>query len=50
MEELNATFCFKKINKQNSLQLTYPKDGKLRSIFVYSESGKEIVDWYMAIR
>jgi hypothetical protein len=40
IEELNATFCGEKLGKPYSLQLTYPKDGKMRNIYVYAETGK----------
>lgn len=40
IEELNATFCATKLGKPYSLQLTYPKDGKMRNIYVYAETGK----------
>ena len=46
----NVTFCTNKINNPNALQISWTKDGFTRSIFVYSESGKEIIDWYCAIR
>ncbi|XP_053201575.1 arf-GAP with dual PH domain-containing protein 1-like [Panonychus citri] len=52
--DLNATFCdpikLKTIKSPNALQLTYLKDGNTRSIYVYADDGKEIIDWYMAIR
>ncbi|KPM07039.1 arf-GAP with dual PH domain-containing 2-like protein [Sarcoptes scabiei] len=46
----NITFCTNKINNPNALQISWNKDGFTRSIFVYSDSGKEIIDWYMAFR
>ncbi|XP_067128459.1 arf-GAP with dual PH domain-containing protein 1-like [Centruroides vittatus] len=50
VSELNATFSPNKIGNLNGMQLSYIKDGATRNIFLYSEDGKEIVDWYMAIR
>lgn len=41
---LNLNFCPNKITNPNGLQLTWSKDGKTRSIFVYSESGKVIIN------
>lgn len=48
--EINVTFAQDRTNKDNSLQITYVRNGLTRNYFVYSDSGKEIVDWYMAIR
>ncbi|KAM8960017.1 arf-GAP with dual PH domain-containing protein 1 [Pelodytes ibericus] len=50
IEHLNATFQPTKIGNPNGLQITYLKDNSTRNIFVYHEDGKEIVDWYTAIR
>ncbi|KAH9389845.1 hypothetical protein TYRP_007392 [Tyrophagus putrescentiae] len=46
----NATFCTNKISNPNALQISWNKDGFTRSVFVYSDSGKDIIDWYTAIR
>ncbi|KAJ7376415.1 ArfGAP with dual PH [Desmophyllum pertusum] len=48
--EINVTFAEERTSKENSLQITYVSEGLTRNYFVYSDSGKEIVDWYMAIR
>uniref|UniRef100_A0A663MJX6 ArfGAP with dual PH domains 1 n=1 Tax=Athene cunicularia TaxID=194338 RepID=A0A663MJX6_ATHCN len=50
IDVINATFQPVKIGNPNGLQITYLKDNKTRNIFVYHESGKEVVDWYNAIR
>ncbi|XP_043945457.1 arf-GAP with dual PH domain-containing protein 1 isoform X3 [Protopterus annectens] len=50
IEHLNATFQPEKIGNPNGLQITYLKDNSTRNIFVYHEDGKEIVDWFNAIR
>ncbi|XP_066040178.1 arf-GAP with dual PH domain-containing protein 1-like isoform X2 [Chamaea fasciata] len=50
IDVINATFQPEKIGNPNGLQITYLKDNKTRNIFVYHESGKEIVDWFNAIR
>ncbi|XP_032932299.1 arf-GAP with dual PH domain-containing protein 2 isoform X2 [Catharus ustulatus] len=39
-----------KIGHSHGLQITYITDGQIRNLFVYHESGKEIVDWFNAIR
>ncbi|XP_057224814.1 arf-GAP with dual PH domain-containing protein 2 isoform X3 [Malurus melanocephalus] len=39
-----------KIGHIHGLQITYITDGQTRNLFVYHESGKEIVDWFNAIR
>ncbi|KAG2456079.1 ADAP1 protein, partial [Polypterus senegalus] len=50
IECLNATFQPVKIGNPNGLQVTYLKDNSTRNIFVYHEDGKEVVDWFNAIR
>uniref|UniRef100_UPI00398F3592 arf-GAP with dual PH domain-containing protein 1-like isoform X2 n=1 Tax=Pristiophorus japonicus TaxID=55135 RepID=UPI00398F3592 len=50
LEQINATFQPTKIGNPNGLQITYLKDNSTRNIFVYHEDGKEIVDWFNAIR
>ncbi|XP_074839980.1 arf-GAP with dual PH domain-containing protein 1-like isoform X1 [Carettochelys insculpta] len=50
IDTLNATFQPAKIRNPNGLQLSYLKDNKTRNIFLYHKDGKEIVDWFNAIR
>ncbi|GAB0197670.1 arf-GAP with dual PH domain-containing protein 2 [Grus japonensis] len=50
IENLNAMFQTEKIQHAHGLQITYNIDGQTRNLFVYHESGKEIVDWFNAIR
>ncbi|KAK1878232.1 Arf-GAP with dual PH domain containing protein 1 [Dissostichus eleginoides] len=47
---VNATFQPTKIGVKNGLQITYLKDNSTRNIFIYQEDGKEMVDWFNAIR
>ncbi|XP_043919173.1 arf-GAP with dual PH domain-containing protein 1-like [Protopterus annectens] len=50
VENLNASFQPAKIGNPNGLQITYVKDNKTRNIFLYHENGKEIVEWFNALR
>ncbi|XP_053112704.1 arf-GAP with dual PH domain-containing protein 1-like isoform X4 [Hemicordylus capensis] len=50
IDTVNATFQPEKTGNPNGLQITYLKDNKTRNIFLYHEDGKEIVDWFNAIR
>ncbi|CAG12513.1 unnamed protein product, partial [Tetraodon nigroviridis] len=50
IDSVNATFQPEKIGNPNGLQITYLKENSTRSIFVYHDSGKVIVDWFNAIR
>ncbi|KAG9329559.1 hypothetical protein JZ751_003707 [Albula glossodonta] len=50
IETLNATFQPAKIGHPHGLQVTYLRDKSTRNIFIYHEDGKEIVDWFNAIR
>ncbi|POI33475.1 hypothetical protein CIB84_002772 [Bambusicola thoracicus] len=50
IEKLNVMFQAEKIQHAHGLQITYKTDGQTRNLFVYHESGKEIVDWFNAIR
>ncbi|XP_058509016.1 arf-GAP with dual PH domain-containing protein 1-like [Solea solea] len=47
---VNATFQPAKIGTAHGLQITYLKENSTRNIFVYHEDGKEMVDWFNAIR
>uniref|UniRef100_A0A8C7NB16 ArfGAP with dual PH domains 1 n=1 Tax=Oncorhynchus kisutch TaxID=8019 RepID=A0A8C7NB16_ONCKI len=47
---LNASFQPGKIGQPHGLQVTYLKDNSTRNIFVYHKDGKEMVDWFNAIR
>ncbi|XP_014805345.1 PREDICTED: arf-GAP with dual PH domain-containing protein 2 [Calidris pugnax] len=50
IEDLNAMFQTQKMQHAHGLQITYSADGQTRNLFVYHESGQEIVDWFNAIR
>ncbi|XP_027327218.1 arf-GAP with dual PH domain-containing protein 2 isoform X1 [Anas platyrhynchos] len=50
IEKLNVMFQTEKIQHAHGLQITYKTNGQTRNLFVYHESGKEIVDWFNAIR
>ncbi|XP_042771087.1 arf-GAP with dual PH domain-containing protein 2 isoform X7 [Panthera leo] len=50
IRDLNATFETEKIGNPHGLQITYRREGHIRNLFVYHESGKEIVDWFNALR
>uniref|UniRef100_A0A7N6AHN0 ArfGAP with dual PH domains 1 n=1 Tax=Anabas testudineus TaxID=64144 RepID=A0A7N6AHN0_ANATE len=50
VDTINATFQPEKIGNPNGLQITYLKDYSTRNIFVYHDSGKEIVNWFNYIR
>ncbi|KAJ8366918.1 hypothetical protein AAFF_G00336720 [Aldrovandia affinis] len=50
IETLNATFEPAKIGHPFGLQLTCQRGDSTRNIFVYHEDGKEMVDWFNAIR
>ncbi|XP_071429840.1 arf-GAP with dual PH domain-containing protein 2 isoform X2 [Pithys albifrons albifrons] len=50
VQSLNAMFQEVKTGHAHGLQITYNTDGQTRNLFVYHESGKEIVDWFNAIR
>lgn len=43
-------FAPPKIGNQNSLQLSFMKDGTTRHIYVYHEDPEVITNWYLAIR
>ncbi|KAM8773187.1 arf-GAP with dual PH domain-containing protein 1 isoform 1-T1 [Acanthopagrus schlegelii] len=50
VDSINATLQPEKIGNPNGLQITYLKDYSTRNMFVYHDSGKEIVDWLNSIR
>ncbi|CAH1794233.1 unnamed protein product [Owenia fusiformis] len=50
IDQINVTFVPDKIGNLNGLQITYDNEGSTRNLFLYTEEGKDIVDWYNAIR
>ncbi|XP_014204117.1 arf-GAP with dual PH domain-containing protein 1-like [Copidosoma floridanum] len=50
LSELNVSFVPNKTGNQNSLQISFLKDGTTRHIYVYHEDPKIIINWYFAIR
>lgn len=40
IKDLNATFQTEKIGNPHGLQITYRREGHIRNLFVYHESGK----------
>ncbi|XP_062401112.1 arf-GAP with dual PH domain-containing protein 2-like isoform X2 [Sardina pilchardus] len=50
VRDLNASFQPEKIGHHHGLQISYVKEDHTRNIFVYHESGQEIVNWFNAIR
>ncbi|XP_069509150.1 arf-GAP with dual PH domain-containing protein 1-like [Ambystoma mexicanum] len=50
IDSINASFQPTKIGNPNGLQITHRKDSRTRNIFLYHEDGKEIVNWFNAIR
>lgn len=50
ISELNIAFAPRKIGHQNSMQITYMKEGSTRHIYVYHDDPEVINNWYMAIR
>ena len=51
LDTVNVVFARDKIGvNPNGLQITYFLGGQTRSLFVYADDPKEIVDWYNAIR
>ncbi|KAL5287030.1 hypothetical protein ACFFRR_008153 [Megaselia abdita] len=50
ISDLNAVLAPKKMEHENSMQLTFMKDGSSRHIYLYHDEGEVIVNWYMAIR
>lgn len=50
ISELNVAFAPAKIEHNNSMQITFLKDGSTRHIYVYHDDPEVINNWYMAIR
>ncbi|KAL8558388.1 hypothetical protein ACOMHN_019797 [Nucella lapillus] len=50
MDHMNAIFVPEKIGNPYGLQITFIKNGSTRSLFVYSENSRDIVDWYNCVR
>ncbi|XP_036392937.1 arf-GAP with dual PH domain-containing protein 2-like [Megalops cyprinoides] len=50
IKDLNAVFQPEKIGHKHGLQITYLQEEHTRNLFVYHDSGEEIVFWFNAIR
>ncbi|XP_010872769.1 arf-GAP with dual PH domain-containing protein 2 isoform X2 [Esox lucius] len=50
IKALNVTFQPEKIGHAHGLQITFPEDSHSRNLYVYHESGEEIVTWFNALR
>ncbi|XP_071964280.1 arf-GAP with dual PH domain-containing protein 1-like [Antedon mediterranea] len=50
LSNLNAVFVPDKIGNPNGLQISWLKEGITRNIYLYTDDGKDIVEWYNAIR
>lgn len=50
LNKVNAIFADEKAERSNCLQITNTIDGKTRNLFISTDTGKEIVEWFMAIR
>lgn len=50
VSEINVSFSPSKMEKKNSFQISYLKDGTTRHIYVYHDDPQTIVNWYNAIR
>ncbi|XP_067086976.1 arf-GAP with dual PH domain-containing protein 2 [Osmerus mordax] len=50
IKDLNVTFQPDKIGHDNGLQISFLVDTHTRNLYVYHESGEEIVTWFNAIR
>ncbi|XP_072560909.1 arf-GAP with dual PH domain-containing protein 2 isoform X2 [Paramormyrops kingsleyae] len=50
IKSLNATFQPEKIGHQNGLQIMFQDAQRSQNLFVYHDSGQEIVNWFNAIR
>ncbi|XP_063075904.1 arf-GAP with dual PH domain-containing protein 2-like [Engraulis encrasicolus] len=50
LRDLNAAFQTEKIGHPHGLQISYFKEDRTRNLFLYHESGQEIVNWFNAIR
>ncbi|XP_035262270.1 arf-GAP with dual PH domain-containing protein 2-like [Anguilla anguilla] len=50
IKDLNTVFQPEKIGHLHGLQITYLQEEHTRNMFVYHDSGQEIVSWFNAIR
>lgn len=50
ISDINAVLAPKKMEHENSMQITFMKDRSSRHIYLYHDEGEVIVNWYMAIR
>lgn len=50
VSEINVSFSPDKMEKKNSFQISFLKDGTTRHLYIYHDDPQTIVNWYNAIR
>lgn len=50
LDSLNVMLVPEKVGNPNAMQLQFEQDNSTRNLFVYAEDGKDLIDWYTAIR
>lgn len=50
LDGLNVTVVPDKVGNPNAMQLIFEQDSLTRNLFVYADSGQDLVEWYTAIR
>lgn len=50
MDALNITLVPYKFDNPNAMQITHSHSGVTRCLYVYAETGQELIEWYNSIR
>lgn len=50
MDALNITLVPYKFDNPNAMQITHPHNGVTRCLYVYAETGQDLVEWYNSVR
>jgi hypothetical protein len=50
LDGLNVTIVPEKVGNPNAMQIMFERDSQIRSLFVYTETPQDVIDWYTAIR
>lgn len=50
LDSLNIVLVPFKLENPNAMQITYSDNGQTRNLYVYAETGQEVVQWYTSVR
>jgi len=47
---INVTIVPEKVGNPNGMQISFERNDQIRSLYIYAETGQDLIEWYTAIR